>query len=51
MLHQKNNKPSSTQPLQNANGEQKPQSQLEETRQANKLRLLLGAVQSLNSQS
>ena len=51
MLHQKNNKPSSTQPLQNANGEQKSQSQLEETRQVNKLRLLLGAMQSLNSQS
>ena len=51
MQHQKNNKLSSMQPLQNASATQKPrQNSVDETRQLNKLRMLYNAVQSLNNQ-
>jgi len=51
MQHQKNNKPLSMQPLQSGNATQKPQqSQVDETRQLNKLRMLYRAMQSLNNQ-
>ena len=51
MQHQKNNKPSSMQPLQNENKElNHRESPVEEAKQVNKLRMLLNAVKNLNSQ-